>query len=131
MKTVFLFFLVSLWSTPGFARLRFPAPQASPMSCKIEGKITGILHVQGKDRDGICSRYPCRAKVKILKVWECGSSVSAAPAEGEVIEVQFAYTLHSTAKLFPSMKTRYPGMKKGDLFTANVEQRLAMGQGSE
>jgi hypothetical protein len=44
----------------------------------------------------------------------------------ETVEMKFAYTLHST-EVIAGMKTHFPGMKKGDVFTAIVSQRLVMG----
>jgi hypothetical protein len=94
-----------------------------PMSCSIEGKIMNILKPTEDDKGTTCYAYPCRATVKILKVNVCGSSVTASPAEGDLVEIKFAHTLHNTKKLFPAMKQQYPGLKKGDEFTAYAEVR--------
>ena len=101
------------------------------MSCHIRAEIIQVLKPQAKDRGTVCARYPCRAKVKILEVSQCGSAVSLPLNAGDVLTLRFAYTLHATAKLFPGMKFRLPGLKKGNVFSANAVQQLAMGTDGE
>jgi hypothetical protein len=104
-----------------------PAPAASPMCCHIKGKIIDILKPD-KDREGdICAKYACRARVRIAEVSACGAGVSLVLNAGDTVTMHFTYTLQPTAKLFPEMKVRYPGLKKGNVFTARAEQRLQMG----
>ncbi len=101
-----------------------PLPPASnPMSCNIRGKIIYIYKPGGTDRSSPCSKYPCKARVKILACGGCGPS-AAPPAPGTVLDIDFAFTLHATAKLFPGAKAQYPGLKKGNEFTAIAELRL-------
>jgi hypothetical protein len=108
-----------------------PVSEGTPMSCRIEGRVTQILKPEVADKGSICARYSCKARVKILDVSACGSSVSMPLNAGDTVMVRFAYTLHATAKLFPNMKVQFPGLKKGSVFYANAEQRLVMGAGSE
>jgi hypothetical protein len=115
---------VCMAQTPS-ARHRAVAP--GPMSCKIEGKIIRILPPSAGDGNSICAKYPCRAKVKIIEVFGCGSSVSAALNQGDTLTMRFPNTLHPTAKIFPKMKVQYPGLKKGSEFIAIAEQRLIPG----
>ena len=98
------------------------------MACNIKGIITGIMPVTAADSGSICSRYPCRAKVKILGVYGCGSSVSLPVHTDDTLEMQFAYTLHST-EIIPNMTDYFPGLAQGGLFTAQIEQRMQMGTG--
>jgi hypothetical protein len=104
---------------------------ATPMSCRIEGKILRILKTKDNDKKSPCYKYGCTARVKLISVEDCGGSVTAPLNEGDTVTMKFAYTLHSTAKIFPSMKAQYPGLKKGNTFTANAEQRLQMGKEPE
>ena len=106
------------------------APPATPMTCRIKGVIIGISKINEKDTGNICSKYPCRARVRILDVYGCGSSIAVPLNTGEDMEMKFAYTLHST-EIFAGMKTRFPGLHEGDHFVANAEQRMIMGGNGE
>ena len=103
---------------------------SEPGSCRIEGRIVGILKPGANDSGSICAQYPCRAKVVVLNVFGCGAGVSMAVHEGDTVEMKFAYTLHST-EIFPDMKVHFPGLKKGDKFKAIAKQQLVMGGNSE
>lgn len=98
-----------------------------PMSCAITGKVVCVSACRDKDEKSLCAKYPCRAMVEILEVSSCGSSVTHIPVTGDTVEMEFAYTLHKTKKIFPDMKERYPGLKKRHIFTANAEQRILPG----
>ena len=101
-----------------------------PGTCNIEGKIVSIVEPSVKDTSSICSKYPCRAKVQIIKVFGCGAGISLPVHGGDIVEMHFAYTLHST-EIFPGMKSHFRGLKKGDVFMAAASQRLVMGSGGE
>jgi hypothetical protein len=101
------------------------------MSCHIRGKIVQILRPLPADKGSICGRYACKALVRIIDVKDCGSSVSVPLNAGDTIPIRFAYTLHATAHLFPHLKYRLQGLRKGDVFSASAEQRLAMGTQGE
>lgn len=111
-------------------RVKGSLTAATPMSCRIEGKIVRTIGAD-KTATGPCARYSCAALVKIISVNNCGQSVTAPLSEEDTVTIRFEYTLHSTTKLFPKMKARYPGLKKGKTFTANAEQRLRMGANPE
>lgn len=99
------------------------APGSNPMSCFIEGKIIRVLPLTKADKG---FKYPCSARVKILSVSHCGSSVPMALNVGDIVEMKFVYTLHSTTKS-KRMKIALPGLKKGNRFLANAEEHLQMG----
>jgi hypothetical protein len=103
---------------------------ATPMSCRIEGKIVRTINPD-KASAGPCAHYCCAALVKVMSVNNCGQSVTSPLSEGDTVTMRFEYTLHGTARLFPKMKAQYPGLKKGQTFTANAEQRLHMGGNPE
>ena len=107
------------------------AAAQKPGSCKVEGKIVSVVNKLEKDTGSICSKYPCRAKVKILDVSECGSSIAYPLHVNDIVEMRFEYTLHSTATILPAMKVHFPGLKKGDRFITRAEQRLKMGSNVE
>jgi len=100
---------------------------STPNTCRIEGKIIRVMKTHTNDTSSPCYKYPCHAKVKVLHNFGCGSSTSIAANEGDTLEIYFAYTLYNTKKLFPAMKTHFPGLKKGDIFIANAEQHLQSG----
>lgn len=104
---------------------------SAPMSCKIKGVVVSVLPKDKAEKKSLCSKYRCKAKVRVLQVLHYGSSMSAMINNGDTIEVMFAYTLHATLKLFPGMKVKYPGLQIGNVFIANVEQRLKPGLGSQ
>ncbi|MBS1584790.1 MAG: hypothetical protein JSS82_04525 [Bacteroidetes bacterium] len=103
------------------------AGEATPMSCRTEGQIVRILKAGDPDKKNLCSKHACRALVKIISVDACGAGVSLRYNSGDVVEMYFAYSLSNTRKLFPNMKVVYPGLKKGQHFTARIEQRLRPG----
>jgi hypothetical protein len=105
-----------------------PLAAPSPMSCKIHGQIIVILPKLDAGAENLCTKYPCTAMVLVKDVIACGSSVSERPNSGDTLTIQFAYSLANTSKSMPSMAAHYPGLKKGDNFLANVDQRLLPGQ---
>ncbi len=106
-----------------------PAPSTNPMSCGIEGKVLAIIKAFDADSLSICSKFPCRARVRITSVTECGSAVTQPLTPGDTVELKFMYSLGDTKKAFPYMKAHYPGLKEGQTFSATAEQRLVPGTG--
>lgn len=103
------------------------AGERTPMSCRMEGAIVKVLKASDPDKKNLCSKHACRALVKIISVDACGPGVSLRYNSGDVVEMYFAYSLSNTRKLFPNMEVVYPGLKKGQHFTARIEQRLRPG----
>jgi hypothetical protein len=101
-----------------------------PGTCNIEGKIVAVMAPSDKDTGSICSKYPCRAMVKIIKVFGCGAGVSLPVHGDDTLEMKFAYTLHPT-EIFPDMKVHFPGLKKGDVFMATASEHLVLGSSGE
>jgi hypothetical protein len=93
----------------------------NPNTCKIEGLVVSILKVNSH------SKYSNKAKIKIKAVKECGSSVSQPLQTEDIVTVSFAYTLHNTSTLFPKIRPALPGLRKGNLFVANVEEHQLPG----
>lgn len=107
------------------------AGEATPMSCRMEGQIVKILKANDPDKKSVCAKHACRAMVKILSMDDCGQGVTLQYKSGDVVEMRFAYSLDNTRKLYPNMKGVYPGLKKGQRFSARVEQRLRPGSEGE
>lgn len=112
-------------------RTNDPLPaQTLPMFCRIEGKILSYMK-PSKSEEGDCARHPCLARVQILAVDACGSSVTIPVNVGDTMDIRFAYTLHPTARIYPRMKEKLPGLKPGNVFAANAQARITMGSGGE
>lgn len=69
--------------------------------------------------------------VQIIEVSSCGSAASFPAIPGDIVEMKFPFTLVNTTGIFPGMKAHYPGLKKGDIFSADVEQHMKIGYGIE
>lgn len=65
--------------------------------------------------------------VRIANISDCGSSVKFSPLSGDTIEIDFGFTLVNTRKVLPNMKQHYPGLKKGNKFFAQMEERIRPG----
>lgn len=102
----------------------------APGTCRIEGKVIRICKANKNDTGTLCLTYPCDAMIRITKVLGCGSSVTSPLNKNSMIKVHFEYTLHNTRKLFPNMKTHYPGLRKRSCFVADIAQVMKMGAGS-
>jgi hypothetical protein len=100
---------------------------SSPMSCLITAEILRIVESPEAEVGSVCHDHPCRAIVKLLSISDCGSSFSMTVTDSDTLDIKFAYSLDATEKLFPTMKARYPGLRRGFIFKARVEQRLRSG----
>ncbi|RYZ46045.1 MAG: hypothetical protein EOP49_24085 [Sphingobacteriales bacterium] len=97
---------------------------ATNKSCKIKGKILSLIQEKDDDTTTVCGRFPCYARVQILEVTACGPAATSPFKVGDEVDMQFTPTLQPTKNLFPSMKPRYPGLRRGDLFLSNSELTL-------
>src|SRR6201989_1563297 len=70
-----------------------PAAGSNPNSCRVEGVVVSINKILEADTGTICSKYPCRAMVKVISVSACGSSFSNPFNAGDTVEMRFVYTL--------------------------------------
>ena len=105
-----------------------PAQMAPTNSCQI---VAGILSVepieQSEDSTALCSKFPCKAWIKISRVSACGSAIGSGLQPGDSILVHFAFSLAPTSLASPAVKPAYPGLKTGDYFKAWMEMRLQPG----
>jgi len=87
---------------------------------RITGQIINVEAVNASgQQSGPCSAHPCIARVRI-KSAQYGAGFPALSI-GKDVRIKFIFTLSPTGpKMFPRMKERYPGLKKGDTFTAMV-----------
>ena len=90
-----------------------------PDQCLFEGEIVKILPIDAKAQ-GVCSKNPCEAIVKIIKVIGFGSSFKVSMSSGSKKQIKFKNTLNPTNKLFEDREEHLPGLKAGDKFKAYV-----------
>ena len=124
------FLLLFLWFCTAGPLLGQPGGMAGPMSCNIEARVLRLIKTHDTHPKSPCAKHPCIARVRIISVSGCGASVSKALNEGNIVYINFAYTLCNTTKIFPAMQAKYPGLKKGDTFRAALTQHPKMGGGS-
>lgn len=91
-----------------------------------------IAHIvsidETRDTEGVCSKAPCRAQVKIESIIKKGSLFHLQDLE-KPVPVFFAFTLAPTTEdLFPGIKTNYPGLQINDKFEATIQNRPAMNE---
>ena len=75
----------------------------------------------------------CKTPNKLAKQLQPANAPAAASPTfntGDTIEINFAYTLHSTSSIFPAMPTKFSGLKVGDHFTANAFQHMQLDNAS-
>jgi hypothetical protein len=101
--------------------------QSKPMSCIITGQIVSVMNPIKTAGNSIWRKYPCKAIVRIASIDECGSSVTLMPQIGDTVEINFGFSLTNTRKSLPTMKQHYPGLKRGNIFRAQMEQRIRPG----
>ena len=130
--TVGLFLVIAIaLCTEAKGQTRYAAgTEQQPMTCRIKGKVVRILKTD-KHAGGACSKHPCKALIRVIDVYGCGSSVSATPSYGDTILMSFAYTLAPTGKLFPGVRPAYMGLTKGNIFVADATQKMKIGGGHE
>lgn len=94
----------------------------------ISGQIINVEAVNTSGlQSGPCSSYPCIARVRV-KSAQYGAGFPALPI-GKEVRIRFVFTLFPTSpKMFPRMKERYPGLNKGDTFTAMVSVVQSLNQ---
>ncbi len=88
---------------------------------RIVAKIVSID--ASRDIAGVCADAPCRTTISVESIISQGKLFQ--PAESQTINhVFFAFTLSpANEKLFPGIKTTYPGLKINDRFEATIQSR--------
>lgn len=121
-KTIFILLALLLGGKSSLAQV-----SGSPMACTFKGKIVCVYKERSTDEKSLCAKYPCKARVEILEVKRCGSSVTRRLNIGDTVDMHFAYTLHRTKKILPKMKEHYPGLRRKKVFTADAVQQIVPG----
>jgi len=96
---------------------------ATSSTCKVKGKILSILPDSDDDTTTMCGIHPCFAKVEILELSDCGAAATLPYKSGDVVTMRFIHTLQPTKNIFPTMKPRFPGLRRGDMFQSMAENK--------
>jgi hypothetical protein len=99
-------------------------PIVGPSSCVVAGKIIERLSYRSVDTLSPCYRFPCKARVLLLKIEGCGQGVTRNVAVGDTIEMNFTYSLAPTREAVPSLKEHFPGLQINEVFSAVIYQQL-------
>jgi len=126
-------FLLSCYSTKnnttGYSNVQNTLAPCSGDGCTIKGTVVRIYSERDTtDLSSPCAKAPCKAEISIDEVLSRGSRFTGNIAAGNNVEMSFLYTLSATTKeLFPNLERRYPGLKTGSRFKANVQCRIQPG----
>jgi|GEM_PF-1727190 len=97
-------------------------------SCIIKGKIIEIHAIQpDADTGHVCSKAPCKARLKVLELSQCGSAIANPFFAGDTIEAYFVFSLSPTTLVMPDLSPSYPGLTTGNSFSAAIEERIQPG----
>lgn len=111
------------------AQMLAPPNNVPPSHCRIIGEVVDIFPVKAqKGAKNPCEKYPCQAKVKVLKTLGRGSGFNVPLSKDKIILVKFAFTLEPTQKLFPQLNKALPGLKTGEKFQADVQGLDGLGE---
>jgi len=93
-----------------------------PNTCRVRATIVAIdtSLMRGSPTDP-CSKFHCRATVRIDSVRGYGSSFVRPLSTGETVSVTFVHTLAPTRNVYPEMKPELPGLMLGSSFVADIE----------
>lgn len=102
----------------------FAARYASipPGECRIVGTVVSVDSALDTVVPGSpCSVEPCNAVIRVDSVIRYGSAFPPL-STGSSINLHFFFTLaHTTKRLFPNLKTHFPGLQAGSTFIGNIE----------
>ena len=87
---------------------------------EIEAKIIEIYpaNTEMYAPESPCYKNACKAKIKITKILNYGSQISAHLPDNKEVDVNFVYTLSPTENLFPNSPTHLSGLNLNDNFRA-------------
>lgn len=93
-----------------------------PTNTVIWGQIEEVLPISKTPGYPHCETQPCRAIVNVLAIKGVGSNYHGQYEAGQVIEVQFAYTLSPTEGLYKTLNFSLPGMVESEVFEAEIHE---------
>jgi hypothetical protein len=104
------------------------ASRVAPNKCRMVATVMAIDSTL--EKDGPCSKAPCRGIVRVDSIIGYGSAFGSPIAVNTEIEVRFAFTVAPTNKdLFPNLTQRLPGLRLGTRFQTDIESQHELGVG--
>jgi hypothetical protein len=95
-----------------------------PNTCRVVLTILSIdPRLQSSIPDDPCSKAPCHATVRVDSILGYGSAFGNPFSIGEVIAVQFAFTVSPTKELLPTLSRHYPGVNSGARLSTDIQSR--------
>jgi len=99
----------------------------APDNCLVRAKIVKVLPKWKKKSKKSCKVSPCVVFIKIIKVEKYGSSFPEHFSEGQKVEVKFVYSLKPSKEVYPDKNINLPGLKKGNVFKAQINAKQQLG----
>jgi hypothetical protein len=90
--------------------------RTAPDNCLVTAKVVCVTPSWKKISKKTCQALPCIVKLRIIKVKAYGSAFPVKLHQGSKIKTVFVYS----AKAFDNGKIKLPGLKRGDVFDAEV-----------
>lgn len=110
--------LASCQSVKQPAEISNDKPAFNTNECFVRARILEIIP-DSTATEGPCLDNPCLAKVKVIKVIQCGKISTKKPKAGQEKVVRFRYTLSDKAnEIFPDVNHNFSGLEPLELFDA-------------
>jgi len=88
----------------------------------IEGKV--LTRYKADDKHDLkYQKHASYADVKILQIVKNGQNYHGQFNTGDTIRIFFNFTMDKTEKLFPTLNNALPGLKKNDVFQAELIEK--------
>ena len=97
----------------------------SPRECRIRGTVTAIDRTLDTSSGSPCSRFPCRATVRVDSVLGAGESFLRVIRAGEEVAVVFGHTLAPSKEAVPDLGVSLPGLSVGSRFQGDIVERYS------
>ena len=97
----------------------------APRECRIIGTVTAIDRTLDTVAGAPCSRFPCRATVRVDSVLGVGKSFLRVINRGEEVAVTFAHTVAPSKDVAPDLGVSLPGLDIGSRFQADIVERYS------
>jgi len=96
--------------------------------CRVEATVLSIMDKMAEaENNSLCSKAPCQAIVQIDSIHGYGSGFQKPLSVNRKMAFTFTLTLGNTKMLGIKTDSPLPGLKSGDRFRADVEERQQFG----
>jgi len=98
-----------------------PAQEYSSQA-RIEATVLIILPISERAKmiGGNCAKVPCEARIRIEKVLDSSNAAVFSLRAGQILQVNFQYTVKPSREIWPDAKFGFPGVNQGDRIRANL-----------